>query len=94
MAIASGVGASIVLPAEAADLPSAGLFGERGGRALVAVRPAAGERVRAAADAVQVAALRLGVASGDLLDLAVGETRVTTTLGELQAAWDTPFEVG
>ena len=92
MAIASGVGASIALPPEAATVPGASLFGEPGGRALVAVTPAAAGEVRAAADAVGVAALRLGVASGDRLDLAIGGARLTTGLDQLREAWTTPFD--
>ena len=55
MAIASSTGATVALPAAASALPTAGLFGERGGRVLVAVSPAssggrAGRRRRRAGD--------------------------------------------
>jgi len=94
MAIASGVGASIALPADAAGLPTASLFGERGGRALVAVNPAAAEQVRAAADADEVGAVKLGAVAGDVLRLSFGEGRLTLGLAQLAASWTTPFEVG
>jgi phosphoribosylformylglycinamidine synthase len=91
LAIASSVGATITLPPEAAPLPSASIFGERGGRVLVAVAPDAAVGVLRAADAAGVSALRLGVAGGDVLDLAVGETQLTLSLDQLRAAWTTPF---
>ena len=94
LAIASGVGATVALPEEAAGLPSASLFGERGGRALVSLRPSAARALGAAAGAFQVTALRLGVASGDVLDLSVGSARFAIGLDRLGAAWATPFEVG
>jgi phosphoribosylformylglycinamidine synthase len=91
LAIASSVGATITLPPEAAPLPSASTFGERGGRVLAAVAPDAVVGVLSAADAAGVSALRLGVAGGDVLDLAVGETQLTLSLDQLRAAWSTPF---
>jgi phosphoribosylformylglycinamidine (FGAM) synthase-like enzyme len=94
MTIASGVGASIVLPAEAAVVPMASLFGERGGRALVAIDAAAAGAFRAAARDDDVAALRLGVASGDRLDIAIGSARLSNGLDQLGAAWATPFTDG
>ena len=94
MTIASGVGASIVLPAEAAVVPMASLFGERGGRALVAIDAAAAGAFRAAARDDDVAALRLGVASGDRLDIAIGSARLSNGLDQLGAAWATPFTEG
>jgi phosphoribosylformylglycinamidine synthase subunit PurL len=94
LAIASGVGATIALPAEAAALPSASLFGERGGRALVAVAPPNAAALAAAARGRGVPAVRLGVASGDQLGLTVGSARLTIGLPQLEEAWNTPFEGG
>jgi phosphoribosylformylglycinamidine synthase subunit PurL len=91
LAIASGIGATIVLPSVATRLPSASLFGEQGGRALVSVTSSSAAEVGAAAGTLGVAAVPLGVASGDLLDLSVGSTRLTIGLNELGLAWTTPF---
>jgi phosphoribosylformylglycinamidine synthase len=91
LAIASGIGATIMLPPVAAGLPSASLFGEQGGRAVISVTPSSWPEVRAASGALGVAAVPLGVASGDLLDLSVGSTRLTIGLNELGLAWTTPF---
>jgi len=91
LALASGVGAVIVLPGEARRLPTASLYGERGGRALIAVTPEAVAEMRRAADARGVPAVRLGVAGADVLDLAVGELRLSVPLLELDGAWATPF---
>ena len=91
LAIASDLGATVSLPREAAALPGASLFGERGGRALVAVAPGSDAGLRGAADALGVSATRLGVAGGGGLAIAVGEARLTLSLDQLRAAWTTPF---
>ncbi len=94
LAIASTIGAVITLPPEAAALPSAGLFGERSGRVVVAVRPESRAVLVAAADAAGVPACRLGVAGGDALELEAGEVRLALGVGQLNAAWTTPFSIG
>jgi phosphoribosylformylglycinamidine synthase subunit PurL len=91
LAIASEVGAEIRLPGEAASVPTAALFGERGGRVLVAVSAASARTVEAAAGAVGVQARRLGVAQGDALSIALGEHRLVLGLDQMEAAWTTPF---
>jgi phosphoribosylformylglycinamidine synthase len=91
LALASGVGATIVLPGEARAQPTASLFGERGGRALIAVSPDTVAEMRRTADVRGVPAVRLGVAGGDALDLAAGELPLSVTLVELEGAWTTPF---
>jgi phosphoribosylformylglycinamidine synthase len=91
LAIASSVGASITLPAEAIALPTASLFGERGGRVVVALQPEAEAAVVAAASAADVAACRLGVAGGDRLEVAAGAVRLALGLDQLRAAWSSPF---
>jgi phosphoribosylformylglycinamidine synthase len=91
LAIASSLGATVSLPPEAAALPSASLFGERGGRVLAAVPPAAEAALIAAADAAGVAASRLGVAGGDRLEVTLGEARLAASLDQLRAAWSSPF---
>ena len=91
LAIASSLGAAIELPPEAHAMPTAALFGERTGRALVAVRPEKRGDLVAAAEAATVFACQLGVAGGDRLLLAAGPVRLAWTLDALQAAWTTPF---
>lgn len=91
MAIASSTGATVALPAAAFALPTAGLFGERGGRVLVAVSPASSGGMLAAADAAQVTAQRLGVAGGEELLVEVGDARLSLGVDQLSAAWSVPF---
>ncbi len=91
LAIASGVGATVVLPPEAVALPTAGLFGERGGRVVVALAPVSSEAMAAAARAATVPAYRLGLAEGLRVNLAVGEARLSLGLDQLRAAWSTAF---
>ena len=91
LSIASGVGAAIELPTEAWALPTAALFGERAGRAIVAVRPELRGAVEAASAAAGVAVGRLGRAGGDGLGLNVGPVRLELALADLEAAWATPF---
>ncbi|MEX0625720.1 MAG: phosphoribosylformylglycinamidine synthase subunit PurL [Chloroflexota bacterium] len=91
LAIASGVGATVALPPEAASLPTAGLLGERGGRVLVAVNPGSAGAVAGAAKAAGVPVGRLGTAEGLSLSLAVGGVRLNLELDQLRAAWSTAF---
>ena len=91
LAIASELGAQVALPPEAEALPSAALFGERGGRAIVAVSSGSGAPLVAAADATAVAAHRLGRAGGSTLEIVVGPQRLTADLGRLREAWRNPF---
>jgi phosphoribosylformylglycinamidine synthase len=91
LAIASAIGAAVTLPTEAAALPTASLFGERGGRVLVAAAPETGGALVAAADGAGVVAQRLGTAGGETLELSVGEIRLALGLDQLGAAWNTPF---
>jgi phosphoribosylformylglycinamidine synthase len=91
VAIASGVGVQVELPAAAVALPSAALFGERGGRVLVAVKPGRSMALAAAAAGAGVVADRLGAAGGDALRVAIGDEQLTAGLPALMAAWSTPF---
>jgi phosphoribosylformylglycinamidine synthase len=84
LAIASGVGATLELPPDARLFPTASLFGERGGRALVAVAPGS-------AGAVRDAAGRLGTAGGEALEIGLADARLRLPLEQLRAAWSTPF---
>ena len=93
LAMASGTGASISLTneEEAAARPTAALFGERTGRAVVAVQP---EHEAALADAAvdaQVSAIRLGAAGGTELAVSFGSVELRWALAELERAWTTPF---
>src|SRR6185503_688658 len=89
LGIASRVGAEIALPLEAAEWPTASLFGERGGRVLVSVAPESAVAVAGAAETAEVRALRLGTAGGSSLDLSIGETRLSVGLDRLLTAWST-----
>jgi phosphoribosylformylglycinamidine synthase len=86
MAIGSGVGAEVRL--DAAGVPAAALFGERGGRVLAAVPPAQSERVASIAEGSGVAALRLGTAGGAGLRIGIDAAEVAVSLDGLVAAWD------
>jgi len=92
MAIASGGGATIELPQPAGRWPSAALFGEAAGRALVAIKPRDAARLEAACAAAGVPALRLGEAGGDELSIRIGQhAEVRVEVSRLTEAWETPF---
>jgi phosphoribosylformylglycinamidine synthase len=91
LAIASSRGAIIALPAPANTLPTASLFGERGGRVVVAIRPEAEADVVAAARDADVGASRLGEAGGERLEVAAGDARLGVSIDQLRAAWTSPF---
>jgi phosphoribosylformylglycinamidine synthase len=89
MAIASGIGASVQLPA--VDLPTAALFGERVGRVVASVAPIRAEELRAILDRAGVDGLRIGRAGGSALQVRVGTASVAVSVAELGSAWRTPF---
>jgi phosphoribosylformylglycinamidine synthase len=91
MALAAGMGAEARLPADAP--PTAALFGERGGRVVVAVLPSAADEVRARASDAGVGALRVGEVRDTPADLAIqaGATRISLPLDDLEAAYRRPF---
>jgi len=92
MAIASGVGAVIDLAEAAERWPTATLFGEAAGRALLCAAADDRDALQAACDAANVPVTRLGVARGDVLSLGIGQLpRLEVALGELVAAWETAF---
>jgi phosphoribosylformylglycinamidine synthase len=93
LAIASGVGATVSLAAEpeAGLWPTAALFGERSGRALVAVEPEEEAAVATAARAADVHAVRLGAAGGTELAVSLASVQLRWGLAELGRAWMTPF---
>ncbi|HEX9610224.1 MAG TPA: phosphoribosylformylglycinamidine synthase subunit PurL [Candidatus Limnocylindria bacterium] len=88
MAIASDRGAMIALDA---TLPTAALFGERGGRVLVSVRAKSAAALRAALDAAGVQGRRLGVPGGAALAIRVGEATLELPVRALAASWRTSF---
>jgi len=93
LAIASAAGATVSLAAEAeaARWPSAALFGERTGRALIAVAPEVDPAVASAAEAAEVHAIRLGTAGGSELAVTLEAVQLRWGLAELERAWKTPF---
>jgi phosphoribosylformylglycinamidine synthase len=93
LAIASGAGATVTLAADpdAGRRPTAALFGERTGRALVAVGPEEEAAVVAAAEGADVHAVRLGIAGGTELAVTLASVQLRWGLAELERAWTTPF---
>jgi phosphoribosylformylglycinamidine synthase II len=93
LAMASGTGASISLAnaEEAVARPTAALFGERTGRAVVAVRPEHEPVLAEAAVDAGVSAVRLGTAGGTELAVSFGSVELRWALAELERAWSTPF---
>ena len=88
MAIASHVGASVEL---ASRFPTSVAFGERAGRAIVAVVPSSGGSVAGAAREAGVPARRLGLAGGDALRIETGDGVLLAPVERLAAAWRMPF---
>jgi phosphoribosylformylglycinamidine synthase len=90
MAMASGLGVRAEV-AVADRLATAAAFGERGGRVVVSVAPARAPELRRAADAVAVAAVRIGVVDGDEVDARFGSARIVVPVSRLVEAWRTEF---
>jgi phosphoribosylformylglycinamidine synthase len=88
MAIASGVGAQISLPARH---PGALFFGERAGRAFIAAEPGRSGELGAALEAALVPAMPVGRAGGRRLDVSVGSTRLSVEIEALERAWQVPL---
>jgi phosphoribosylformylglycinamidine synthase len=91
MAIASGCGARITLTGEAAVWPTAAIFGEQGGRVLVALDAGRGARLTETASKAGVAAERLGVAGGASLKITATGFDLDATIETLVGAWTRPF---
>jgi phosphoribosylformylglycinamidine synthase subunit PurL len=91
MAMAAGCGASVRLPAGGEQTPTAALFGERVGRALVAIAASDASRLAASCTESGVDCVRLGAAGGDELAMEVGGTEIRLPVGSLASAWETPF---
>jgi phosphoribosylformylglycinamidine synthase len=88
MAISSAVGARVEIPTA---WPTASLFGERAGRAIVAVEPSAADGFRAALDRAGVPGIPIGTAAGEKLDLRAAGAELSIGLDRLTEAWRTPF---
>ena len=88
MAIASGVGARVALDA---SRPTATLFGERAGRAILAVEADRSGELAAALEAAGVPGRQIGHATGASLQLAVGTATMELELDALRQAWATPL---
>jgi phosphoribosylformylglycinamidine synthase len=88
MAIRSAVGARVDIQSA---WPTAALFGERAGRAIVAVEPSAADGLRAALDGAEVPGILIGTAAGETLDLRAGGSEISIGLDRLTEAWRTPF---
>jgi len=91
LAVASGTGCTISVPADGASLPTAFLFGERGGRAVVSAAKGAGPLLVHAATTAGVDLVRLGTAGGGELRVEAGERVLSCPVERLAAAWNTPF---
>jgi phosphoribosylformylglycinamidine synthase subunit PurL len=89
MAIASGSGARVSVPP--GTLLTAALFGERTGRAIVAIRAAEVAAVCRAAEAGGVEMLRLGTAGGEMLQITAADRALSVSLDQLRDAYGTPF---
>ena len=88
MAIASGVGARIAMPDT--RHPTAALYGERVGRALVALPPVHAPELHEVLRTHGVPGQRIGTAGGATLSIEAGET-VGWSVEQLADAWRTPF---
>ncbi|HJP71846.1 MAG TPA: phosphoribosylformylglycinamidine synthase subunit PurL [Candidatus Limnocylindria bacterium] len=88
MAISSGLGARIAVESR---WPTAAAFGERTGRVVVSVAPAATAGLRRALEDDGVAGARIGQAGGDVLEIRVGGSTIRLDVAELAEAWRTPF---
>jgi phosphoribosylformylglycinamidine synthase II len=90
IAIATGLGANLVLPTSG-EHPTAALFGERAGRVVVGVRPDRAPAMRDACSAAGVAAARLGAVGGDQLEIRAGISSVVVSVEALRGAWARPL---
>jgi phosphoribosylformylglycinamidine synthase len=88
MALASGHGARVELDARR---PMAALHGERSGRVIVTVEPAAADRLARAMEGAGVRGQRLGTVGGASLEMIVGGARTEVPVAALDAAWRRPF---
>jgi phosphoribosylformylglycinamidine synthase len=90
MAIAAGCGAEVALPDVAAH-PTAALFGERAGRAILSVAPSDATRLLDACQDAGVPVMPLGIAGGDQLQISLSGPSLSLAIDALRAAWEAPF---
>ena len=90
MAIVAGCGAEVRL-AEVGGHPTAALFGERVGRAIVSASPADASKLVDACREAGVPVVRLGGAGGDRLQIGLPGGVLALALDSLRAAWEAPF---
>jgi phosphoribosylformylglycinamidine synthase len=88
MAVASPCGASVEIDPRH---PTAALYGERVGRAVVAVPRQRAAQLRELLAARDVGARRIGTAEGEALRLRCGEVRFVWPVDQLAEAWHTAF---
>ena len=88
VAIAAGCGASVTIET---SRPTAALFGERVGRAVVACEPRNADRLRDMLTEAGVPCRRIGVAGGERLEIQAGNASLAVDLDELAEAWRRPF---
>ena len=88
VAIAAGCGASVTIET---SRPTAALFGERAGRAIVACEPRNADRLRDTLTEAGVPCRRIGVAGGERLEIQAGNASLAVDLDELAEAWRRPF---
>ena len=88
VAVASGCGARVDLEARH---PTAAIYGERVGRALVAVPADRSQELRVLLDAHDVTGRRIGTAGGATLRLRCGEAELRWSVKELAQARETAF---
>ena len=92
LAVASGCGADVDLARIGERWPTAATFGERGGRALVAVAPARASELSEQAAHAGVDARRLGRAGGEELRLGLpAGAGLRIGVPALSAAWERPL---
>jgi phosphoribosylformylglycinamidine (FGAM) synthase-like enzyme len=88
MAIASGIGGRVEVTT---SRPSAAVFGERAGRAIVTAAPGRRDELAAALEAAGVPARRLGTAGGGALTIRVNGDELVLEVGALGDAWRSAF---
>ena len=88
LAIASRVGAEVTLHTQR---PTAALFGERAGRAVIAVAPARAGQLAGMAGDAGVPARRIGRVRGERLVIRTDAGTIDVELDGLDAAWGTPI---
>ena len=90
MAIASGIGARVAVPAFG-ETPMAAVLGERAGRAIVTVAGDRSSELEETCARAGVPALRLGVAGGTRLQIGDGSVEIEADVTRLEDRWRAGF---